>query len=276
MIAEAYQNLIDNHLIEEDLQTYNQKRSEYLSSTDLKTFIKESAADLKYQMDNPNNEAKPAWILGNGVHTQVLEGLQEYGNRYIIGCPKNREGKEVGYKSDAYKIAREQANKEGKEIISTEDHATAMNMRKSCLKHPLVKDILSQGVSEMVLRTEFMGIKCQCRFDRLSPVWGIPDLKTTRDLHYFEKDARYKFGYFYQAAYYQTLAYHVAPEFGYLPFCFFVVESKPPYKVGVFEMDSEMLEYHRHEIIDHLNQLRDCRERDVWPTGFDHLRTITY
>lgn len=277
MIRKAYENLVENHLIQEDMDEYNKKRDEFLSSTALKLLISESPADYKYDKDNPSFTQKPAFILGNAVHCLVLEGVKEYDKRYKIGGPKDSKGKELGITSDAFEFAREKVRKEeGKELITSRMHKTAMLMRKSCLKHYIVKDILSEGVSERVLRLNLMGVDCQVRFDWLSPKYGIPDLKTCRDLRFFVYEARKKYGYFYQAGLYQSLAYHTAPEFGYLPFCFIVVESRPPYKVGVFELDEDALEQYRHGVVDALILLNECRETDVWPTGYEDLQTITY
>ena len=276
MISEAYQNLVDNHVIEESLEDYNKSRSEYMSSTALKVLIMESPADLKCQIDNPEDDPKAAFILGNAVHTMFLEGLDAFEDRYVVGGPKNNQGVEYGIKSEAYVERWAELNAEGKELILTSQFNTVRLMRKSLKKHYLVKSIMKQGISESVLRTEYMGIKCQCRFDRLSPEWGIPDLKTCRDLHYFKNDARYKYGYYYSAGFYQSLAYHVAPEFGYLPFCFIVVESKPPYKVGVFNVPEEVLEYHRYKVMDALISLKECQESGIWPTGFEDLQTIIF
>lgn len=275
-IKAAYDNLIEHHVFAEEMAIYNANRSEHLSSTALKLMINESAADYKYKNDNPSNEVKLAYILGNAVHSMVLEGMIKYNKSFVVGGPKGSDGKEVGIGSDRFKIKRQAVNENGQELITSELHNTARKMRESCLKHPLVKAILSEGVSERVLRTEYMGINCQVRFDRLSPLWGIPDLKTTKDLRFFVKDARWKYGYYIQAALYQSLAYHVAPEFGYLPFCFMVVESKPPYKVGVFEMDAELMERSRYEVMDALIALKECKETDFWPTNYEKLQQITY
>ena len=270
----AYDNIVANHLIEELEDVYNKKRSKYATSTAIKKLVKESAADLKWSEDNPDNEVKPAYILGDAVHSMVLEGLKKYDEKFILGGPKNDDGEEFGMKSEAFKEARVKVNKTGKELIRKEEHGIAMKMRRSCLKHDLVKDILSEGVAERVIRTNYMGIDCQVRFDWLSPEWGIPDLKTCRDIFLFKREARFKYGYLYQAGFYQTIAYHVAPEFGYLKFCFIVVESKPPYKVGVFQVTEEDLEYYRNGVMDALIYLKKCRETGVYPTGFEDIQTI--
>lgn len=274
MIRDAYDNLIANHVIEEPHEEYNEKRSENTTSSLIKKLVKESAADMKWAEDNPDNEVKVAYILGNAVHAMVLEGLKKYDEMFIIGGPKNDNGEEFGLKSQAFVDERKDVNFAGKELITNGLHKIAMKMRRSCLKHDLVKDILSEGVSERVIRTDYMGMPCQVRYDLLTPVWGIPDLKTCRDLFQFKREARFKYGYLYQAAFYQTIAYSVAPEFGYMPFCFIAVESKPPYKVGVWQIEDEDMQYYRDGVTDALIYLKECRETGVYPTGFENIQTI--
>ena len=273
-IRAAFNNLVKNHLIQEEFSEYNKRREDCFASTALKLLMKESAADLKHVIDNPDNETKPAYILGNAAHCMVLEGLRPYKERFVIGGPKNDKGEEYGMGSQKFADKREIINSHGRELITNETNTTAMAMRKSCLKHPIVKDILSEGVAEMVLRIEFYGVLCQVRFDWLSPTWGIPDLKTCRDLKQFQREARYKYGYLYQAGFYQGMAYMAAPEFGFMPFCFIAVESKPPYKVGVFEVTADDLEYFRNGVADAILYFKRCRDGDDWPTGFEDLQTI--
>lgn len=274
MNRDAYDNLVENHLIEESHEEYNEQRSENTTSSTIKKMVKESAADMKEAEDNPDNEVKPAYILGNAVHCMLLEGVKKYDEMFVIGGPKNDDGKEYGLKSDAFKEERKDVNFEGKELITNELHKIAMKMRRSCLNHDLVKDILSEGVAERVIRTDYMGMPCQVRYDWLNPFWGIPDLKSCRDLFQFKREARFKYAYLYQAGFYQTIAYSVAPQFGYMPFCFIAVESKPPYKVGVFQIVDEDMQYYRDGVADALIYLKKCRETGVYPTGFEDIQTI--
>ena len=274
MIRDAYDNLVANHLIEESNEEYNEKRSEYTASTAVKKLVKESAADLKEAEDNPDDEVKLAYILGNAVHCMLLEGIKKYDEMFVIGGPKNEKGEEFGLKSDAFKEERKDVNFEGKELITKGLHKIAMKMRRSCLNHPYIKDILSEGVPERVIRTDFMGMPCQVRYDWLSPVWGIPDLKTCRDIFQFKRDARYKFGYYHQGGFYQSIAHSVAPEFDYMPFSFIVVASKAPYKCGVVRMPEEEISYYRDGVVDAMIYLKECRDTGVYPTGFEEPQTI--
>lgn len=270
-IETAYDNLVENHLITEPLSVYNGNRSKYFSSTAAKTLIKDSAADLKHQMDNPSNEVKPAFILGNAVHSLVLEGTVAFQNDFVIGGPKDNKGKEFGMKSDAFAGRRKAVNAEGKELITREEYKKAWAMKKSVYNHTLAASILDKKITiaERVIRTNFMDVDCQVRYDLISRRVGIPDLKTCADLRWFQRDVLYKYGYIYQAGFYQLIAHSVAPEFGYLPFMFIAVESKPPYKVGVFPMKANDMAYCRMKVMDAFLKFKECKESGVWPTGYE-------
>lgn len=270
-IREIYDEIDKNHLITESHEDYNDQRKDFTTSSDVKLIVKESMADFKHAEDHPSNEVKPAYILGNAVHCMLNEGMKQYSEMFVVGGPRSKAGVEYGILTDAFRDDRKDVNFEGKELITNEFHSYAMKMRKSCLKHPIIKAIYAEGVGEKVLRTEYMGMPVQVRFDWLSPNVGIPDLKTCRNLKDFLREARYKFGYFYQAGFYQTMPYLVFPDLGYLPFLFIAVESKAPYKCGPFKMGAEDMEYYRQGVMDAMLYLKNCRESGIYPTGYEDM-----
>lgn len=275
MIQETYEYLLEHHLKEEDMDIYNENRSKYVSSTALKTLVKEGAANYKEEFDNPTFESKPAYILGNAVHTMFLEGLTAYNKRYSIGGPKNANGVEMGITSDAFIDKRKKVMKEeGKELITSKMHKVAMKMRKSLKAHKIITKVMAQGVSERVIRTNLYGVDVQCRYDSATPIHGFPDLKTCRDIDNFKRDARWKYGYLIQAGLYTEIAKKVAPQFPYMPFCFLVVESKKPYRCGIFRCDEDDMDWARMQVMDGLMLLKECRETNVWPTGYENSQTI--
>jgi len=237
MLREVYEKA-KKVLIDEPFSEYNKKRTEFLSSTALKTFIQDSPADYKYELDYPSGD-KLVYLQGRAFHCLFLEGLSAMDRDFVIGGPTDRNKKEYGFKSREFqKKYKETLIETGKQLITWEIYNLVVDMKKSAMKHEGIIKIMSEGVAERTARTVFNGIKCQVRTDWLNPTCLIADLKSCRDLNEFERDVKYKFGYLYSAAFYQSVfkKFVGIDDYELVPFSFIAVEKKPPYKAGVFEV----------------------------------------
>lgn len=142
----------------------------------------------------------------------------------------------------------------------------------------LARELLVLGVAEAVLRTRWHEVDCQVRVDWFTHMAGgaIVDLKTCDHLDYFEVDAR-KFRYAHQLAFYRSIsaaAANVDPR--ELPVHMIAVEKQPPFRCGVWRMGEDVLAIAQKENEEAVKRLRDCRERDVWPTGYEELRVFDW
>jgi hypothetical protein len=133
-------------------------------------------------------------------------------------------------------------------------------------------DLLLYGRAEGVLRADYCGMSCQCRYDWLHPHAGVVDLKTCDDLTWFESDAR-KYRYINQLAFYQAVLAEVIGEL--VPVHIVAVEKKEPYRCGVWVISDEALHMARQENQAAIKRLLLCREHNHWPTGYEDIRLLS-
>jgi len=132
-------------------------------------------------------------------------------------------------------------------------------------------DLLLYGRAEGVVRAEYCGVPCQIRIDWTHPHRGIVDLKTCDDLTWFEADAR-RFRYHNQLAFYQSVLAEVTGEL--VPVHVVACEKKEPYRCGVWRVSDDTLAIARKENEAAIRRLKACRDRDIWPTGFEEMRIL--
>ena len=125
------------------------------------------------------------------------------------------------------------------------------------------------GQAEAVVRAEYGEVACQIRMDWFDTTTGITDLKTVDALDYFEADAR-RYGYVHQLAFYRGVL-HAACGLKYT--CQFIaVEKKEPFRVGVWLVTGDLLDYAERENLAAIKRLRQCETEARWPTGYEDLR----
>jgi hypothetical protein len=132
-------------------------------------------------------------------------------------------------------------------------------------------NLLTAGVAEGVVRTDYQDVRCQIRMDWLNPQEGIVDLKTCDDLSYFEADAR-RFRYMHQLAFYRAVLAHVVGTD--LPVHLVAIEKKEPFRCGVWQIAGDALDVAAYENRQAIERLKRCEAANVWPTGYEDLRTF--
>jgi len=128
----------------------------------------------------------------------------------------------------------------GKTILLKEEFENAKNMADSVLSLNL--PFLKSGIAECSFFSKVDGIDVKCRPDYYKEDIGIVvDLKTTDDAspQGFSK-AVANFGYHTQASFYLKVLESM--ELNAFKFVFIAVEKKPPYMVGIYELDYESLQ----------------------------------
>lgn len=184
-------------------------------------------------------EPTTAMIMGTAVHTAVLE--PDLFASEVIEAPAFDRRSKVG---KAEYEAFQAANK-GRIVLAPEDFTTCLAIRDAVHTHPVAAGLLQGGQAEQSFYADDpeTGLKIKCRTDYLLDNGAIViDLKTTEDASPdgFGKSSA-NFRYPVQTAWYNRVldaAYGEHPE----TWVFLAVEKKPPYAIGIYFMEPDLLE----------------------------------
>lgn len=210
----------------------------------------------------------PAMSFGTAFHTYILE-KDKFNDD--IGVSQKIDKRTTKGKETYAKFAAENL---GKTIISAEDFGLIQSMGLSVDRHPMASALLEKGVAEQSLMwtDDNTGIKCKARLDFKTPE-TIVDIKTTRDAseHGFLRSI-VNFRYYQQAGMYLD-AINIVSDEEYTDFVFIAVEGKPPFRVEVYSLSDEFLEYGYNEYKRLLLLEKDCRE-DNFYSHYQHSGRI--
>lgn len=191
---------------------------------------------------NPNRErAEPtaAMVMGSAVHSAILE--PDLFPSEVIEAPEFDRRTKVGKAEyEAFKAANA-----GRIILPPEDYATCLAIRDAVHTHPVAAGLLQGGKAEQSFYAidPETGELIKCRTDYLHDSGAmIVDVKTTEDASPagFGKSSA-NFRYPIQTAWYNRVldtCYGEHPE----TWVFLAVEKKPPYAIGLYFMEPELLE----------------------------------
>jgi hypothetical protein len=208
-------------------------------------------------------------VIGRAAHTLILEGREEYERRFAVGGPVNpRTGNVYGPKTKAY---AKWAQAQGRPVLTDAWAVTVEAVHASAQSHPLMRELLSAGTAEGVVRATHRGIPCQARLDWLNPTLGLVDLKTCDHIARFARDVK-QLGYFHQLAFYRTMLAEVTGEL--VPARLVAIEKSEPFRCGVWLVAPDVLAAAQRENEEAMERLARCRELDHWPTGYEELRVF--
>jgi hypothetical protein len=202
-----------------------------------------------------------ALSMGNAVHTHILEN-SEFEKRYVVW----RGG---DMKSKARREAFAEFNKEHfDQIVISESLADVIEkMAISVENSPEATALLRNGQAEKSIFFEDVDteLKFKARPDVLHDDF-IVDLKTSRNasMDFFAREI-YEKGYHIQAAM-QCEAMKVVAGKEINDFLFVVVEKEPPYALAIYPLDPLALEAGREEFNSLKIRLKECFEKDEWPS----------
>lgn len=261
--------------IVEPRDRYDLRTSTHLNSHRLARFRKCPRLFRMGPDASPWGREPIALIIGRAFHALILEGTEAFDREFIVGGPINpKTGKAFGRSTATYKQWVEQS---GRIALDDETAALLARMEDGIRSSPHAARMLGQGVPEATVLGTLEGIACQSRIDWVhwtgrSGEGAIVDLKTCGDLDDFEHTAATR-GYLHQLAFYRAV---VASASGLdLPAVLIAVEKRPPYRCGVWHLESELLDEADRENREALRRLAECRHLDEWPTGFEAPRTMT-
>lgn len=255
--------------ITESAEYYHMQRDRYLSSHQLLDFMKCPYLYFRKKIGAIEEVESSAYFVGSAAHVRILEGRDRYKSCFALGGPINpTTGKPYG--SLTKKFA-EWSQLQGKPVISQEQAELIEQMARGVSMNWIAMDLISSGISEGVIRTEYRGMPSQIRIDWFNPIRGIVDLKTCDDLTWFEADAR-RYRYHNQMAFYQAVLKEAIGE--YVSVHLIAIEKKQPHRCGVWRVSDDCLAVARHENEAAIERLKLCEKQDVWPTGYEEVRLL--
>lgn len=258
-----------NILTFEPDEVYHAQANRYLSSHQLMDFIRCPLLYRKKRLGLIDNTETPTFLVGKAGHVRILEGFEAYQDRFALGGPINpTTGKPYG--SLTKKFA-EWRDIQQKPVLSQDQADLVEQMDIGVQQNGHAVALISRGVAEGIVRTEYCGLPCQIRVDWLNPQCGIVDLKTCDDLTYFEADAR-RYKYHNQLAFYQAVLKEATGAL--VPAHLIAIEKKEPFRCGVWRMSDDCLATARRDNEAMIERLKSCREENVWPTGYEEIRVL--
>ncbi len=246
------------------------KSGRYMSSHLLADF-RESPELYRRKVNGEITETESAaFILGRAAHCLILEGKAEFEAQYTVsdGPVNIKTGVPYGKTTKAY---AEWRAAQKCEIISGKDYSFITKLQKSVLLHPTASELLSDGMAEGVIRTEYCGVPCQIRMDWFSEKYGLVDFKTCESLKWFEADCR-RYGYLYQMAFYRAVTRMVTGQ--NIPVHIIATEKSEPFSTGVWKLTDEVLSVAELSNEAALRKFRQCSFSGNWPTGYEDIRII--
>ena len=218
---------------------------EYMHSSDLK-LLQQSVNHWLSKRDYPETKAL---LLGSLGHTVVLE-MGKITERYLV-MPKVDARTKAG--KEQKMLAEEQANNEGKILISQDDFTQALGWRDNIQNDPVTSNVFIKNrgqneVSGFFKHPEFDDIKGAFRVDKLLEEDKIAiDLKIMQSAHpYAFMSSVRKFGYHIQAAWYlDGLKAITGDDYDFI---FLVCEKSNPHNVQPYRLCEKDLEKGRDDI----------------------------
>ena len=231
-------------------------RKTHLSSTDVRTH-KKNKKQFKYSLTHDLIKQTKAMADGTAVHAFFLE-RDKFDTDFVIKPADMRLNTKVG---------KEWAlEHQSKIIIDSELGNNLYEMEKSFMDSPARLIYDKQGQSELSYFWDDLGlVKGKCRPDWISNDGNIVvDIKTTTDASPkgFQKSIA-NWGYHLQLGWYirglQKLGLPAKE------FIFIAIEKTPPFSVGVYRANKEMITYANDEINNLVYDIDESLKSDDFP-----------
>jgi hypothetical protein len=230
----------------------------HANQTLLKIIRDKSPLHAKEYMLHPP-EPTPALTMGAAVHMATLQP-ELFDQHYAMAPECDRRTKDGKALYAAF-----QEEHAGATILSADDYMKCLLIAKSVRSHPVAARLLVGEVEQSAAwQDSTTGVMCKGRFDVVSKIGAITDLKTTCDAsrEAFERSI-WTYGYYLQAAFYLNGAQALGLPADY--FTFIAVEKEPPYAVAVYHLRGEVIDAGREELKPLMATYAKCIETGVWP-----------
>jgi len=258
----------------ESESVYHAQAGKFLSSHLLGVFADCPALYYDMAAGKYTRPDKDYYIIGRAVHCLVLEGMEEYRNRYTTNFPNNpTTSKPYGTTTKKYEQWAEGQKELGRQPITDSQECLVRVMARSVHAHKEAMFLLNSApLREQVLRVEYCGIPCQIRIDALGEDVGIVDFKTCDRLSRFPYAAK-DYNYYGQLAFYREVLRMA--NLGYsLNTSIIAVEKQHPHRCGVWCVDETSLVNAKEDNEFSISELKLCKTSNTWPTGYEDVRTL--
>ena len=245
--------------------TYNLEPQVYFDNVGINVsglnLLDKSPAHYKASLQ-ATKKSSPALLLGSAVHCAVLEP-EEFGKRYAL-ADYDRRTKEG-------KAKHQEMLDQGIEGLPFDVYTQVIGMQKSVMTHPLAKNMLEGGKTEVSCFQVKDGVHTKARADLVKHNY-IVDLKTTQDAspREFMKSIM-TFKYYRQAAWYVDL---FSKEMDIDTFYFLCVEKEPPYAVAIYELDSDLFFKGEADCLRLFETYKHCLATDEWHGYPEEIKTL--
>ncbi|MEL0015296.1 MAG: PD-(D/E)XK nuclease-like domain-containing protein [Rhodospirillales bacterium] len=252
-----------------DYEYHDKKKHPHISSSDVKTVYGKS---LLHWVGQEYKES-PTLEMGKAVHSLILE----YEKQAVVRGPSDRRG-------NKWKEAKQQAEKEGKIILTERDYDTALEIAESALfnseflrSRVSAKNFISEA--SIFTTCKKTGMLIKCRPDGLlvpqddKGKGEILDIKTTQDAspEGFQRELR-KYNYDLQIAFYlHTMRCASLPcSEMYLV----AIEKTPPYAVGVHVLSEIYIKHAEKRMIQTLEKMKHAESSQDFSTGWPEINQV--
>lgn len=222
----------------------------------------------KYMVGGVDSGSTPAMIMGNLIHTMVLEP-HLFDSEFVMRPEMDR-------RTNAGKLAFHQFTSmlAGRVGVTYEQVQMADAIQKAVIAQPMCEALLMDCKIEnsIYFTHKATGIQCKVRPD----AWNntiVVDLKTTADASFraFQSSA-FKYGYFLQAGMIQQGIASIGLSLE--KFVFMVVEKEPPHAVALYVLDDEAIDYGVNQFNTLMETYAQCQQNDKWPSFGLQVLTI--
>ena len=252
-----------------DYEYHDKKKHPHISSSDVKTVYGKS---LLHWVGQEYKES-PTLEMGKAVHSLILE----YEKQAVVRGPSDRRG-------NKWKEAKQQAEQQGKILLTERDYDTALEIAESALfNSEFLRSKISNKnfISEASIftRCKKTGMLIKCRPDGLiipesdKGKGEILDIKTTQDAspHGFQRELR-RYNYDLQIAFYlHTMRCASLPcSEMYLV----AIEKTPPYAVGVHVLSEIYIKHAEKRMIQTLEKMKHAEASQDFSTGWPEINQV--
>ena len=257
-----------------DAEYHAEPYGDSMSSHKLLDFMRDPAIYWAYREGVLVDEDKPHYAFGRAAHCYILEGSENFDDRYHVsdGPINEKTGRPFGRDTQKFAAFLEEVRQDGREFVTVDEKRSIEAMYWSAVGHTVARNLFNVGAPEVVIRGTENGVALKGRLDWLDSAHGrIVDLKTCDDLDRFAKTV-FEYGYNIQAAFYRRLV-RLLTGHNYGVYVV-AVEKKQPFRTGVWEFAQTTL-YDADEKIGEL--LADFRNRfhiGNWSSKYDTLSVI--
>lgn len=218
----------------------------------------------------------PAMIMGTAVHCKLLEGEDTFAAQFTQRPDgikfTTKEGKDWRAANSKKKIlTNEGRDRQWDSVVGMVDALRGLEWFDTSLQD-------YRKYNEVSIYWNDNNIACKARLDRVIPLENetlVLDLKTTDNISPTKFQSKVvDLGYDFQAAWYSHAA-----EIAYgkpVRFIFVAIERSAPYTIDFFEAPRYMINEARYKNEKALRILKECKEKNEWPTRQPSLKLVDY